>query len=338
MKTKKLPLLLILVLLPILSILGCGSKPYRDITNSISSQVLPVPEGEYKSVVWLDDDRIAFIYRPQLLRGNDLGIDFRIGVFDITSSRTADLALPPLPPNCSPKPSGITELARLPNGTLGFIFFCHGRGLSGTMYIWNNSRNSFTEWQSLPNFLPRSFSFSPDMSQFIQENGKGDGLNNELYLVDSNKTIKKILSDFQRATSPAWSRDGTTIAFAGTKEYPDNTDITTWDDIEWRLHYPWDIYVMDANVSNVRILSPQLGNIYDLKWSPTNSNFLLFGGTAFDDKDGVWLLDISYGNIKRLWTENTRFDWSTDGSKIVLLDNGLDGWWRSISIINLPFY
>ena len=53
------------------------------------------------------------------------------------------------------------------------------------------------------------------------------------------------------------------------------------------LYYPWDIYLMDADGSNVRILLPLVGNVYDLKWSPTNSNLLLFGGTSFDNADGI---------------------------------------------------
>jgi len=81
-------------------------------------------------------------------------------------------------------------------------------------------------------FFTKEFSFAPDMSQFIQENGVGGGLNNELHLVNSEKTIIRLLRDFKRARSPAWSSDGTTIAFAGTKENPENTDINTWQDID----------------------------------------------------------------------------------------------------------
>jgi len=200
--------------------------------------------------------------------------------------------------------------------------------------LFDKSKNNFIAWKYYPEFLASSFTFDPDMTQFIQENGIG-GTSNELYLVNSEKTITKLLPDFKRARSPAWSSDGKTIAFAGTKANSENTDLNTWDDIESLLYYPWDIYLMDSDGSNVRILLPLVGNIYNLRWSPTNSNLLLFGGTAFDDKDGIWLLDTTDGKIKRLWKENTYFDWSPDGSKIVILTNDSGFWWEDATVIGV---
>jgi dipeptidyl aminopeptidase/acylaminoacyl peptidase len=316
-------------------LVGCNPKSYQDISDSISSQPLPVPEGEFTSVAWLDKDHIAFIYRSEELIPRDLGTDFRIIIFEISSGKTKTLPHSSIPSSCFP-PSRISELTRLRNGSLGFVFRCHSEnGTSGILYVWDNGANSFVEWQSLPDFLPRNFSFAPDMSQFIQENGVGDGLNNELYLINSDKKIIRLLRDFQRAGEPAWSSDGKTIAFAGTKENPENTNINTWQDIESLFYYPWDIYLMDSDGSNVRILLPLAGNVYDLKWSPTNSNFLLFGGTAFDDSDGIWLLDIATMSVRRIWAENTRFDWSPDGSKIVLLENDTGIQWNSVTVIEL---
>lgn len=314
-------------------ITGCRSNLYQDISNSFSPQQLSLPGGEYESVAWLSDDHIAFIYRPEELIPDDLGADFRISIFEISSGKTITLPHISIPPNCLP-PSTISELTRLPNGSLGFVFRCHAENeISGTLYIWDNGSASFFARQNYPKFLARTFSFSPDMSQIIQENGKGDGLNNELYLINPKKVMKKLLLDFKRAGSPAWSTDGKTIAFAGTKESPENTDTNTWPEIESLFYYPWDIYLMDSDGSNVRILLPLVGNVYDLKWSPVNSNLLLFGGTAFDDKDGVWLLDISDGSVKRIWTKNTRFDWSPNGSKIVVLDNDTGLGWTGATVI-----
>ena len=315
--------------------LGCSPKNYQDISASISSQPLPVPEGEYTSVAWLDEDHIAFIYRPEELMAADLGTDFRISFFEISSGKAITLPHISIPSTCFP-PSRISELTRLPNSSLGFVFRCHSEnGISGTLFIWDVNQNTYIEVQNYTEFSARNFSFSPDMSHFVQERGKGDGLSNELYLVSPDKKMKKLLSDFKRAASPAWSSDGKTIAFAGTKENPENTDINTWQDIESLLYYPWDIYLMDADGSNVRILLPLVGNVYDLKWSPTNSNLLLFGGTSFDDANGIWLLDTAHMSVERIWAENTRFDWSPDGSKIVLLENDTGIQWNSVTVIEL---
>ena len=314
---------------------GCGPKNYHDISASISSQPLPVPEGEYTSVAWLDEDHIAFISRPEELISDDLGTDFKISIFEISSGKTITLPHISIPSSCFPS-STISELTRLPNGSLGFVFRCRSEnGLSGSLHVWDKNSNSIVEWQSLPDFSPRSFSFAPDMSQFIQEDGVGGGLNNELHLVNSEKKIIRLLQDFKRARSPAWSSDGTTIAFAGTKANPENTDLKTWQDIESLAYHPWDIYLMDPDGSNVRILLPSVGNAYDLKSSPTNSNLLLFGGTSFDNADGIWLLDIAHMSVERVWTENTYYDWSPDGSKIALLENDGGFHWTSITVIEL---
>lgn len=330
MKIKLIILKILLVLLA-----GCGPKNYQDISYTISSQPLPVPEGEYTSVAWLDEDHIAFIYRPEELISQDLGTDFRISLFEISSSKTTTLPHISIPLSCFP-PSTISELTRLPSGSLGFVFRCRSEnGTSGTLYIWDKTANSFVEWQSLADFLPRSFSFAPDMSQFVQEDGVGGGLNNELHLVNSEKKIIRLLRDFKRARSPAWSSDGTTIAFAGTKTNVENTDLKTWQDIESLAYHPWDIYLMDPDGSNARILLPLVGNVYDLKWSPTNSNLLLFGGSSFGGTDGIWLLDIATMNVERIWAKNTRFDWSLDGSKIVLLENDTRILWSSATVIEL---
>ncbi len=314
---------------------GCGSKLYQDISSTVSAQQLSVPEGEYESVAWLDEDHIAFIYRPEELMPDDLGTDFRISIFEISGGKTTTLPHISIPSICFSS-SAISELTRLPDSSLGFVFRCRSEnGISGTLFMWDFNQNAYVELQNYPEFSARNFSFSPDMSKLIQENGVGGGLNNELYLVDFENAVTKLLPEFKRARSPAWSYDGKTIAFAGTKENQQNTNVATWQDIESLAYYPWDIYLMDSDGSNVRILLPLVGNVYDLKWSPTNSNFLLFGGTAFDEVDGVWLLDISDKSVKRLWTENTRFDWSPDGSKIVVLDNNTGGRWASATVIDI---
>ena len=277
---------------------------------------------------------LHYFYRPRELTANDLDIDFRVAIFELSSSKVETLPQIPLPSGCFPS-SGIYDLTRLPNGSLGLVFRCYSdNGISSTLYILDKGKDDFVVWQNYPKFLATSFSFDPDMSQFIQENGIG-GTSNELYLVNSEKIITKLLPDFKRARSPAWSSNGETVAFAGTKENSDNTNTTTWNDIESLLYYPWDIYLMDPDGSNVRILLPLVGNVYDLKWSPGNSNLLLFGGTAFDDTDGIWLLDTTDGKIKRLWKENTYFDRSPDGSKMVVLATNSGFWWEDAVVIDI---
>ena len=313
--------------------LGCTTRLYQDISSSISPQPLAVPNGEFESVTWFDENHIAFVYRPDELMPNDMNEDFRIGIFEISTNTVKDLTSLHSTLDCYRKQGRISNLSRLPNGSLGFIFHCASSG--DGLYLLNLESNEIVKQQTYLGFTAQSFSFSPDMSQIIQENGNGGGLSEELLLVSSDGTMNELLPDFQRARSPAWTSDGKTIAFAGTQNNPNYSEITTLQDIESLFLYPWDIYLMNADGSNPRILLPLVGTIYGLKWSPTNENLLLFGGNSFDNVPGVWLLDVVNASVKRIWNKNSNFDWSPDGSKIVLLDNATDVWWRSITIIDI---
>lgn len=333
MKIKNLSIVILWVAVIIISVSGCGSKPYLDITDSISSQSLSTPEGEYRAIAWLDEDHIAFIYRPQELVEKDLLQDFRIGIFELSSGKSQDMPLPDMPSPCNSKTSGVSELAKVPNGALGFIYSCWSSG--DTLYLIEPDTKDLVKWITYLGIPARNFSFAPDMSQLIQEDGSGGGLSEKLLLVSSDKSIHEFLPSFERARSPAWSSDGKTIVFAGTKEQPESIDTSRLQGIEDLFLYPWDIYITDEKGKNPQILVPSVGTIYDLKWSPVDENLILFGGTSFDSVDGIWLLDRSDKSILRVWSKNTLYDWSPDGARIALLDNSKGNWWSSITIINV---
>jgi len=231
---------------------SCKPRLYQDVSDTVPQQLLPVQQGDYKSVAWLDNDHIAFIYRPRELTANDLDIDFRVDIFEISSGKIETLPQIPLPSGCFSS-SSIYDLTRLPNGSLGLMFRCYSdNGISSKLYILDKGKDDFVIWQNYPKFLATSFSFDPDMTQLIQENGIG-GTSNELYLVNSEKIITKLLPDFKRARSPAWSSDGKTIAFAGTKENSDNTDITTWFMISSGLQHIVTCFYLEALSSMTRM-------------------------------------------------------------------------------------
>jgi|GEM_PF-3997033 len=75
---------------------GCKPSLYQDDSDTVSTQLLTTQQGDYKSVAWLDDDHIAFIYRPDDLIVNDLDIDFRVDILDISSGKIETLPQIPL--------------------------------------------------------------------------------------------------------------------------------------------------------------------------------------------------------------------------------------------------
>ena len=318
----------------VIGILACETKPYRDLSSSVSSEKLPIPRDQFESVAWFDEDHLAFIYRPDELASNNLDKDFRLGIFQISTSTMEDITLTSLSSDCNSERNKLSNLSSLPDGSLGFMFHCQGKGYS--LYVFEPDTGKIVKKQTYLGFIAKSFSFSPDMSKLVQENGDNGGLGEKLLLVSSDNTLRELLPGFQRARSPAWSPNGKVIAFAGTKDRKENEGTNSWQDTESLFYYPWDIYLIDTDGSNPRILLPLVGTIYGLKWSPTNPNLLLFGGNSFGNVPGVWLLNVTNMTVMRVWDKNSNFDWSPTGSQIVLLDDTVDIWWRSVKIIKVP--
>jgi hypothetical protein len=303
---------------------GCQAQKFADVTGTITSESLVVPEAEYRSVAWLDEDHIAFAYQQEEF--GDRQADRRIGLLTRSTGEWRDIPLPQLPDGCFPTPSGVVNLNHLPDGNLGFVQHCHGNSNSGDLYIWDKETDSLQLRQAYgPRFLVRDYTFSPDMSEIIQEDAIGAGLNDELYRVNSDGQYKRILSHFERARGPGWSPDGEIIAFSGTEAYPERTNNPmTWAQIESNLLYPWDIYLMDADGGNIRILLPNAGRPYQLKWSPVNDTLLAYAGDSQDTK-GIWLLNVDTLELTRIWGQNTFYDWSPDGQKMVIIAESNDG-------------
>src|SRR5690606_11994358 len=109
----------------------------------------------------------------------------------------------------------------------------------------------------------------------------------------------------------------------GTEKYLDGNSnaLTNRRDIEDLLLYPWDLYLMDANGRNVRTVLPEAGGPYQLKWSPIARNLLAFSGD-FHGIPGIWLLNTDSLELTRMWAQNTFYDWSPDGEKMVIIAEG----------------
>ena len=308
-----------------LLLIACQATTYTDATNVATVQRLTVPEAEYRDVAWLDEDTIAFVYRlPEF--GDQAG-DFRIATYILSNHVWQDIPRPELPDNCSHAPAMPHDLNLLPNSNLGYTLPCSNLhdGISGMLYEWDREANVFHQLQSYdPPFAIGPYAFAPDMSQLIQEERVGAGLNNELYRVNRNGEMTRLFPDYQRARSPSWSPDGELIAFSATETYPKRTnDPKIWGQIEDLLFYPWDLYLMNADGSDVRILLPEAGRPYQLKWSP-DSQFLAYAGDSQDSK-GLWILDIDSLELVRVWPENTFYDWSPDGTQMVVIAQEKEG-------------
>ncbi|MCI0647579.1 MAG: hypothetical protein L0332_20665 [Chloroflexi bacterium] len=235
---------------------------------------------------------------------------------------------------------GFGHLGRLPNGNLGFTYECHFEeiGFQTTLYMWDlESETWHTLYEFPESFAADDFSFAPDMSGFLQES-TGDGIFNELYQVNEAGELNQLFPDYYRAGVPAWSPVGNTIAFAATKEGPEaSTNLFSGaPGLQEAMYHPWDIYLMDTDGDNLRVLLPDVVGVHIIKWSP-EGNRLAFWGT-YNDDEGIWILNMATSKLARTWPEEILFDWSPDGQQLVLLaQEERDGeTWRYPIIIDVP--
>lgn len=107
------------------------------------------------------------------------------------------------------------------------------------------------------------------------------------------------------AWEPAWSPDGSQIAFRGFWGHGDNSDL----------------FVMNADGSNVRQLTRD-ANVADPAWSPDGTTIAVSGF------DGIYTIDAGGGGLSRITPESTLWhnhpSWSPDGTRIAY-DRSVEG-------------
>jgi len=193
--------------------------------------------------------------------------------------------------------------------------------MSGMLYEWDvveEKAHLLIEYP--PPFLIGEFTFAPDMSQWLQEERNGDGLSNELYWVKKGENPIHILTNFKRASAPAWSQNSNLIALIGTEIHPNQpAGPQTLSDVENLASYPWDLYMMNADGSNLRVVFSKLGRPYQIRWSNKGQGLFFAGSRPNATNGGIWRLDLETNEIIRLWTYNTFFDLSPDQTQIVII-------------------
>lgn len=137
--------------------------------------------------------------------------------------------------------------------------------------------------------------------------GPGEFSNCEIFTMDADGTDKTRLT-FTRAqeTWPAWSPDGSKIAYVSNRPDPFQ-----------------DVWVMDADGGNRTRLTTHDGFDAFPEWSPDGSRIAFTSDrSAVDD---IWTMDPTGGDLQRLTrgpAVDERPDWSPDGSTIVFSRNG----------------
>ena len=124
---------------------------------------------------------------------------------------------------------------------------------------------------------------------------------------------------------PAWSPDGTRIAFSSTRYDPNIEVCTPAGD----FLCPTDIYVMDANGSNVKRLTYDPVPEYHPVWSPDGTKIAFvqtFNGTA----TAIYAMNSDGTDVRQVSSHDGGSDfspsWSPDGSRIVFSSIRFEDW------------
>lgn len=123
-----------------------------------------------------------------------------------------------------------------------------------------------------------------------------------IYLTTLDGTISRLTREKYDASHPAWSPDGKMIAF------------------DARVNGREELFVMNADGSNVRQLTQQQGDNFYPTWSPDSQQI-----AVASNREGmyqIYLMRADGSDVRRLKTEEVRAEkpaWSPDGAEIAYM-------------------
>lgn len=286
-----------------------------------SSRLLPIPDGVYTSVAWLDSTLLAFIFTETRDENTSTISLYNLETDTWSSIETADLV------QC--ESNRVRLLNTLPNGNLGFISTCSSEeegviNTQDTLYSWSQQSHSLQTLYRYPkNFGTTHYSFAPDMSEWFQEVRDEERLF-ILYWVKKGGQMMPFLNEYQRTGAPAWSPNGNTIVFGGNEEIPEKSDnpFMPLGGAANIVRFPWHLYTLEGGSSSPQVLLSDIKYLNFVKWSP-QGRWLAFQGEYAGDH-GIWVLDVIEKQLVRIWPTMAFYDWSPDGTRIIVVDGPYD--------------
>lgn len=306
-------------------LVGCaGSRHVPYTLIDATPQPLQAPAGYFWNVAWLPNDLLAFVQTDSLTAES---VNSNLIVYDVVTGIVQNVPLR-LPQECITKRYG--RISVLPDGRLGYILDCvpsKGNARDTRLYAWDTESNSNSQIYAYPApFWATLFSMAPSMTEWLQEQ-QGDGLNNKLYMVANGGELSRLFEgSLARAGWPTWRANGQ-ILFAGTPQLPESgvNIFSGLPALTSQLNTAWTIYTADRNImisGNITATQIILGDIVGLRGlrvSPVGNRVAFLG--EYDGYNGLWIYDLDTKELARLWNGFGPFDWSPDGSKLVVLEN-----------------
>lgn len=318
---------LILVILSLSLWISACSPEVTVIDQREEVQPNPILDSskEWRSPRWLTAEQIYIVTR------GSTSIDVQLSAYNLRTDEWQVMEFSEI--DC---PIGSLERSHpLPDRRIGFVYECRDSS-SGvpTHYLiaWEPSSDEFEivkqhpQWALGDIFHPGDFSVSPDYATIIYDENPG-ALYSKLYKVSLiDDSIEIIAKDFYRAEYPDWSIDGQRIAFAGNTDGPGwnkSSDIFSGlPNLRNIAYTPWNIYTMGVDGENTQEVLSGITSLQFLKWNPSGQNQLAFSG-VYNGRSGLWVYDLDVKQLHLLWSNNTGnvfYDWSPDGSQMILMD------------------
>lgn len=153
---------------------------------------------------------------------------------------------------------------------------------------------------------------------------------NDIYSMKSDGSSVRALTNDGHSHTPTWSPNGRQILFI--HDATSTTKPPYRETEEFQSHHPIELFLMDADGGNRRLLRRLEPVIYSTAWSPDGKTLAL--NCLWEAVAGIYLLPANGQGEPRLLFRNAFTPaWSPDGKKIAFSLNSPPGQW-SVHVAN----